>query len=80
VFDQSVYVETLNKSSPNGTTVFTFSVRSELIYTRPSYAASLAIGTNPNVVLGNLTVTSDHSDFTVEINNNGTYRLVTKSS
>jgi hypothetical protein len=75
-----VYIQTLIKSTSINTTVFTFTVRSQLIYTRSNNTLLLSSGTTPDVILGNLTVTSDHSDFIVEKNDgDNNYRLVTNT-
>jgi hypothetical protein len=72
VFDQSVYVKTLNKSIEINTIIFTFTVRTQLIHSRLSYELVSSSGS----ILGNLTVISNHSDFVIRKNNDGTYSLI----
>jgi hypothetical protein len=82
LFDQSVYtITTSNFSvlSPNGTTVFTFNVQPQTIYTRPSFVSTSATGRALNITSGIITVTSTNPSFAVTSLSNGSYALVTNT-
>jgi len=81
IFDQSVYtITTSNFSvlSPNGTTVFTFNVQPQTIYTRPSFISISATGRSLNYTPG-IIVTSSNPSFAVTNLTNGSYALVTNT-
>ncbi len=81
IFDQSVYtITTSNFSvlSPNGTTVFTFNVQPQTIYTRPSFISTSATGRSLNYTPG-IIVTSSNPSFAVTNLTNGSYALVTNT-
>ncbi len=66
-------------SSPNGTTVFTFNVQPETIYTRPSFVSTSVTGRSLNNTPGIITVTSSNPSFAVTTLANGSYALVTNT-
>ncbi len=82
IFDQSVYtITTSNFSvlSPINTTVFTFNVQPQTIYTRPSFVPITATGRALNLTSGIITVTSSNPSFAVTTLSNGSYALVTNT-
>jgi hypothetical protein len=82
IFDQPVYtITTSNFSvlSPNGTTVFSFNVQPQTIYTRPSFVPVTATGRALNITPGIITVTSSNPSFTVITLSNGSYSLLTNT-
>lgn len=82
LFDQSVYTITISNFSvlsPIGTTVFTFNVLPQTIYTRPSFVLTSVSGRALNLTSGIITVTSSDSSFAVNTLSNGSYALVTNT-
>lgn len=82
LFDQSIYTITTSNfsvASPNGTTVFTFNVQPQTIYSRPSFVSTSVSGRALNYTSGILTVTSSNPSFAVTTLANGSYALVTNT-
>lgn len=82
LFDQSVYtisVSNFSVASPNGTTVFTFNVRPQTDFTRPSFVSTSVSGRALNNTPGIITVTSTDPSFAVVTLANGSYALVTNT-
>lgn len=82
IFDQSIYVTTTTNfsvSAPNGTTVFTFNVQPQTIYTRPSFVPTTVTGRSLNNTAGIITVASGNPSFAVNPLSNGSYALVTNT-
>jgi hypothetical protein len=82
IFDQSVYtITTSNFSvlSPNGTTVFTFTVQPQTIYTRPSFVSTSVSGRALNITPNAITVTTNNPSFAVTSLGNFSYALVTNT-
>jgi hypothetical protein len=82
LFDQGVYKVTASKLSvlsPNGTTVFIFTVQPQTIYTRPSFISTSVSGRALNLTSSMITVTSSNPSFAVTTLSNGSYALVTNT-
>lgn len=83
IFDQSVYTITVSNfsvASLLNTTVFTFNVRPQTDFTRPSFVSTSVTGRALNNTPGIITVTSTNPSFAVLDYTNGSYALVTNTS
>lgn len=82
LFDQSVYTITTSNfsvGSPINTTVFTFNIRPQTDYTRPSFVSSSATGRALNNTAGIITIQSSDPSFIVYPLSNGSYVLNTNT-
>lgn len=82
IFDQTVYTSlpsNFSVASPLGTTLFTFNVQPQTVYTRPSFVQTSVSGRSLNLASGIITVNSSDPSFTVTTLPSGSYALNTNT-